>query len=83
MFMRSTSLWHVCKTPPSNSTRHSLWKSVLMRGTPLSQLSSRSSSVSRLFWLRASSFFSAYSLHTRSLSMNSLSHGWMYLQYNK
>jgi hypothetical protein len=26
---------------------------------------------------------SAYSLHTRSLSMNSLSHGWMYLQYYK
>ncbi len=51
-----------------------------MRGMPLSQLSSRSSSVSRLFWLRASSFFSAYSLHTRSLSINSLSQGWMYLQ---
>jgi hypothetical protein len=34
---------------------------------------------SHLFWLRASSFFSAYSLHTRSLSMNSLSQGWMYL----
>ena len=51
------------------------WNRVLMRGIPRSQLSSKSSRVRRRFWVLASSFLRAYSLHTRSLSMNSLSQG--------
>ena len=61
------------------SVWRSFWNSVLMRGMPRSHESSRSSSVSRRLVARASSFLRAYSLHTRSLSTNSLSHGWMYL----
>ena len=57
----------------------SFWKSVLILGIPLSQLSSKSSKVKRLFWALASCLFRAYSAHTLWESMNSDSQGRMYL----
>ena len=71
--------WRILHPLSNARVSLSLWKRVLIRGTPLDQLSSRSSWVSLRFSSSASFLFKAYSYHTLLESLNSLSQLYTYL----